>query len=151
MKTSLSTILALVLAAFVTTAQATTPEQEKAFVASYKKAFESNDKEALTKFLHTEGATAEVVEMFTMMMTMEAGKKLTSIELIEPSKEEAAKYNEPQEMPDGKMYKMGLKPIKQLVVVIEEKSDSGSSKSTSKSPVAEKDGKLVIPLPVPAK
>ena len=150
MKTSFTSFIAIVCL-FSTVAHATTPEQEKAFVANYQKAFEASDEAALTKFLHTEGSPAEVVEMFTMMMTMEAGKKPASIELVTPSKEEADKYNAPKEMPDGKMYVMGLKPVKQLVIVIEEKSDSGSSKSTSKLPVAEKDGKLVIPLPVPAK
>lgn len=54
-------------------------------------------------------------------------------------------------MPDGKTYKMPIKPIKQLVVKMETKSESGSSSSTSKSPVAEKGGKLVIPVPVPLK
>jgi len=46
---------------------------------------------------------------------------------------------------------MPFHPTKQLVVVIEEKSGDSSSKSTSKSPVGEKNGKLVIPVPVPAK
>lgn len=149
MKTLIIALLAI--HSLNTLARSATPEQEKAFVASYQKAYEANDQAALTKFLHTEGSPADVVEMFTMMMTMEAGKKPTSIELVTPSQAEADKYNAPQEMPDGKMYVMGLKPVKQLVIVTEEKSDSGNSKSTSKLPVAEKDGKLVIPLPVPAK
>lgn len=150
MKTPLTAILAA-LCLCNATAHASTLEQEKAFVASYQKAFEANDQAALTKFLHTEGSPGEIVEFFMMMITADAGKKISSIELVTPSKEDADQYNSSQEMPDGKMYVVSLKPVKQLVVVIEEKSDSGSSKSMSKVPVAEKDGKLVIPLPVPAK
>jgi hypothetical protein len=131
-------------------ADAATPAQEKAFVEAYKKAFEAKDEKALHAFLHTAGATEETIGFFKMMQTAEAGNKISSIELVTPTKEEAAELNKPMEMPDGKKYKMPIKPIKQLVIVVEQKSDSGSSKSTSKSPVAEKDGKLVIPVPVPA-
>jgi hypothetical protein len=91
------------------------------------------------------------VEFFTMMQGANAGQKVTSIELVTPSKEDMAKFNKPMEMPDGKKYKMPFAPTKQLVVVIEKKDGDGSSKSTSKSPVGEKNGKLVIPVPVPAK
>lgn len=137
----------------IATLQAVTPEQEKAFIASYRKALEAGDSKTLESFLYTKGAPPEIVEFFKMMMTMPLpeGGKITSIELVTPSAEEAAKLNEPNEMPDGKVYKMPLKPIKQLVIVIDVKDSNGSSKNTSKSPVAEKDGKLVIPVPVPAK
>lgn len=139
------------LALVTALASAATPDDEKAFVEKYKKAFEAKDMKTLSAFLYTKGANADTVEMFTMMQEMQAGMKITSIELIAPSAEELAKFNKPMEMPDGKMYKMPVKPYKQLVIVIEEKSADGSSKSTSKSPVAEVDGKLVIPVPVPAK
>jgi hypothetical protein len=150
MKTSLASFIAAICL-ISAAAHAASPEQEKSFLATYQKAFESNDQAALTSLLHTAGSPGEIIEFFVMMMTADAGKKLTRIELVTPSQEEVEKYNAQQEMPDGKMYVMGLKPVKQLVIVMEEKSDSGSSKSTSKLPVAEKDGKLVIPLPVPAK
>lgn len=141
-----SLFIALSLAAF-----AATPEQENAFVESYKKALESNDTKALAAFLYTHGAEKETVEFFTMMQTMNAGQNVASIELVTPSAEEKAKFNKPMEMPDGKKYVMPFQPTKQLVVVIEEKSGDSSSKSTSKSPVGEKNGKLVILVPVPAK
>lgn len=131
--------------------QAATPEQEKVFVESYKKALETGDEKVLAAFLYTEGAEAEQIEFFKMMMTLEAGSKITKIELVKPSAEDAEKFNKPMTMPDGKSYRMPIKPYKQLVVVSETKSESGSGKSTSKSPVAEKDGKLVIPVPVPVK
>lgn len=149
MKTSIATVLAILTLGHAI--HAATPEQEKAFVTGYQEAFESNNTAALIKCLHTEGSPPEIVEFLTMMMTADAGKKISRIELVTPSKEDAEQYNSLQEMPDGKMYRMGLKPVKQLVIVIEEKSASGTSKSTSKAPVAEKDGKLVIPVPVPVK
>ena len=50
-----------------------TPEQEKAFVESYQKAFETKDEKTLKSFLSTEGAPADIVEMFTMMTLNGAG------------------------------------------------------------------------------
>jgi hypothetical protein len=131
--------------------RAATPEQEKAFLDSYKKALEAADAKALAAFLHTEGAQAEQIEFFKMLQMPAPGTKVVSIELVTPSAADAAKFNTPMTMPDGKSYVMGLQPTKQLVVVTETKDGSGSSKGTSKSPVAEKNGKLVIPVPVPAK
>jgi hypothetical protein len=131
--------------------QAATPAQEKAFVEAYKKAFEAGDKKALSGFLYTEGAGAEQIEFFQMMQMMDPGAKVSSIQLVTPSAEDAKEFNEPMTMPDGKSFVLGLKPTKQLVIVSETKNANGSSKSTSKVPVAEKNGKLVIPVPVPAK
>jgi hypothetical protein len=144
-------IISALVAILPLAAHAATPEQEKAFVESYKKALEGNDTKALAAFLSTDGATKETIEFFTMMQAMGAGGKVSSIQLVVPTKEEIAKYNTPMEMPDGKKYKMPFPPTKQLVVTIDEKSDSGTSKSTSKSAVGEKNGKLVIPVPVPVK
>ncbi len=132
-------------------ARATTPEQEKTFVDSYKKALEAHDAKTLAGFLYTEGAQPEQVEFFKMMMAIDSGAKITSIELVKPSAEEAAKFNKPMTMPDGKTYKLSLTPVKQLVIKTESKDANGSSSGTSSSPVAEADGKLVIPVPVPAK
>ena len=59
-----SLALAFLLAAH---AIAATPEQEKTFVESYKKALEANDAKALAAFLYTEGAKPEQIEFFKMM------------------------------------------------------------------------------------
>lgn len=149
MKTILMT--AAVIAAITLTAFPATPEQEKAFVESYKKAFEAGDEKALAAFLYTKGAEVGTIGFFSMMQLAEAGKPVTSIELVTPTPEEAARYDKAMPMPDGGMFKMPVKPVKKLVIVIEEKSGDGSSKSTHSSPVAEIDGKLLIPVPVPAK
>jgi len=65
-------LTAALLTAVSLVAHAATPEQEKAFVESYKKALESNDMKALAAFLYTDGAAKETVEFFTMMQTMPA-------------------------------------------------------------------------------
>ena len=149
MKHLAATLLTIALA-FSSTLGAT-PEQEKAFLAAYKKAYEAGDKDALAAFLYTEGAQPEQIEFFKMMQQMQPGAKVVSIDLVTPTAAEAEKYNKPMMMPDGKSYVLGVKPTKQLVIVSETKGAEGSNKSTSKSPVAEKNGKLVIPVPVPAK
>lgn len=147
MKSIVVTLLALATLSL----NAATPAEEKAFLDSYQKAFEAGDAKKLESFLYTAGASGEALEFFKMMMGAEAGQKVSKIELVTPSAEEMKKLNEPMEMPDGKMYRMAIKPMKQLVIVIEKKDASGSSKSTQKAPVAEKDGRLVIPVPVPVK
>lgn len=133
--------------------QAATPAQEKEFVDSYKTAMEAADKKTLTSFLYTVGAPPEIVEFFKMMVTMPLppGSKITSVELVTPTPEEAAKLKEPKTMPDGKKFKLPLEPYKQLVITVESTGANGSGKGTSKMPVAEKDGKIVIPVPVAEK
>jgi len=148
---SLFILLIITVALPLCSARAASPAEEKAFVESYKKALEAGDAKALAGFLYTEGAQPEQIEFFKMMQMMNPGAKVTSIELVTPSAADAEKFNKPMTMPDGKSYVMGLKPTKQLVIVSETKDANGSNKSTSKSPVAEKNGKLVIPVPVPAK
>jgi hypothetical protein len=147
----LITLITIVAVFAAIPGHASTPEQEKAFVDSYRKALEAGDAKALNAFLSTDGAETETIEFFKMMQTPEPGAKVVSIELVKPTAEEELKLNAPMMMPDGKTYKMPVKPFKQLVVKRETKSENGSSSSTSKSPVAEKGGKLVIPVPVLAK
>jgi hypothetical protein len=123
--------------------------KEQAFVAAFRAALEKNDKKTLDSFLLKDGTPAEVVEFFTMMMDLPAGLKIESIELVAPTAEEAAKYNQAMPMPDGKNYKLPITPTKQLVIIMKEQGPNGSGTSKSSLPVAEKDGKIVIPLPVP--
>jgi hypothetical protein len=145
------TLITIVSAFAAISSSAATPEQEKAFVDSYRKALEAGDVKALNAFLSTDGADADTVGFFKMMQEPEPGAKVVSIELVKPTADEAAKLDKPMAMPDGKMYKMPIKPFAQLVIKLETKNENGSSSSTSKSPVAEKNGKLVIPVPVPVK
>jgi len=144
-------IVSIASIACAVVAAAATPEQEAAFVDRYKAAFESNDVKTLESFLLTKGADEETIEFFKMMQSLHAGQKIASIKLVAPAAAELKKLSQPMEMPDGKLYKLPITPKKQLVIVIEEKDDESTGTSTSKLPVVEKDGQIVIPVPVPAK
>ena len=122
-------------------------DQEKAFLSAFRKALETKDKAAMDSMILKDGTPAELMEFFEMMLDVPAGMQLESVDLVTPSAEDAAKYGKDMEMPDGKNYKMPLTPTKQLVIVMKE-GTSGTSKSTL--PVAEKDGRIVILMPVPA-
>ena len=89
--------------------------------------------------------------MNKMMMTNSAGEKISKIELVDLSPADAKKATEAQEGPGGTKTKMPLQPTKKLKITIEQKDANGSSSSTSESFIAEKDGKLMIPVPVDAK
>lgn len=119
---------------------------QKAFLDGYKKALEAKDTKALASYLHTEGSTPDTIEFFTMMQTSGTEGKIDSIDLIQPSEAEKQKYNKPTEMPDGQLYKMPFAPTHQMVIVTK---DGSGGTSTSKLPVGEHKGKLLIPVPVP--
>lgn len=133
------------------TCRAGSAEQEKAFTDKYKTAFEAKDTATLESFLYTQGADPMAIEFYKMMQTGEAGGKISKIELVALTAEDAAKASAPQAAPNGGKVCLPLKPIKKLVISIETKSAEGSSTSKSESFVAEKDGKLVIPVPGPCK
>lgn len=124
--------------------------EDKAFTDKYKTAFESKDTKTLESFLYTTGSDPGALEFYRMMMTGEAGSKIASIELAALTPDEMKKAGEPQEGPGGKMC-LTLQPTKKLMIKVEQKDANGSSSSTSTSFVAEKDGKLVIPVPGPCK
>ncbi len=145
-------LTSIILSAWTAAAAlAATPEQEKAFLQAYQKAFEAKDQKALAAFFYTKGADAKTIEMFKAMSMMDAGQKISKIELVKPAPSDVEKYNEPMEMPDGTKYKMPFQPTKLLVISIDWKNENGSGTRSSKQPVGEKDGKLVIPVAVPAK
>lgn len=152
MKTkSLSVALILLTCAFAALVQAGIPEQEKAFVDKYKAAFEAGDKATLESFLYTKGAHPKALEFYKMMQAEGSGSKIGKIELLDLSPEEAKEAEAIEEMPDGQKTKFPLKPTKKLKISVETKNASSNSSSSSTWLVAEKDGKFVIPVPVPAK
>ena len=136
---------------FALSLQAGTPEQEKAFVDKYKAAYEAGDKATLESFLYTKGAHPKALEFYKMMQTEGSGKKIGKIELIDLSPEEAKEAEAVEEMPDGSKTKFPIKPTKKLKISVETKDASSNSSNSSSCLVAEKDGKFVIPVPVPAK
>jgi hypothetical protein len=134
-------------------AAATSPApagKEQAFIAAFRGAIEKKDAKAMDSLMLKDGTPADVVEFFAMMLDLPAGMKIESVELVTPSAEDAEKYKEAMEMPDGKQYKLPIAPTKTLVLIMKEEGASGSGTSKSTLPVAEKDGKLIIPMPVPA-
>lgn len=125
--------------------------EEKAFTDKYKTAFEAKDTATLQSFLYTTGADPTIVGFYQMMMTGEAGNKISKIELLPLTPEEEKKAAGAQESPGGGKVCLTLKPTKKLVVAVTTKEGDSSSSSSSTSFIAEKDGKFVIPVPGPCK
>src|SRR5213594_4744726 len=128
-----------------------TPEQEKGFADKYKTAFEGKDTAALESFLYTQGADPAILGFYKMMQSGEAGEKISSIELVDLTPEDAKKAATPMDSPTGGKVCLTLKPTKKLIIKVEKKDANGSSTSTSENFIAEKDGKFVIPVPGPCK
>jgi hypothetical protein len=154
-KPAIKTLVVLALAAGAVAGStnilsASTPAQEKSFVEAYQKAFEAKDEATLTSFLYTKGADPMALTFYTMMATADMGSKISSITLENLSPDDVKKAGETMDGPSGLM-KLPLTPVKKLVIKIELKDSNGSSTSSSESFVAESDGTLVIPVPVPAK
>jgi hypothetical protein len=105
----------------------------------------------LESFLYTHGADPEAVGFYKMMQSGEAGEKITKIELVDLTPEDAKKAATPMDSPTGGKACLTLKPVKKLVITIEKKDANGSSSSKSTNFIAEKDGKFVIPVPGPCK
>jgi hypothetical protein len=85
------------------------------------------------------------------MIGQGAGGKISKIELVELTPEDAKKADQIQDGPGGTKLQLPLKPTKKLQITVETKDANGSSSSNSESFIAENDGKLVIPVPVAAK
>ena len=145
----------VLVCAFMTTVslslQAGTPAQEKAFTDKYKTAFEAKDTATLESFLYTQGADPEILGFYKMMQSGDAGGKISKIELVDLTPEDAKKAATPMDSPTGGKVCLTLKPTKKLIIATEKKDASGSSTSKSENFIAEKDGKFVIPVPGPCK
>jgi len=128
-----------------------TPEQEKAFTDKYKKAFEAKDTATLESFLYTQGADPAIVGFYKMMQSAEAGGKISNIELVGLTAEDAKKAATAMDSPTGGKVCLTLKPTKKLIIKVEKKDANGSSTSSTENFIAEKDGKFVIPVPGPCK
>jgi len=142
-------ICALILTMSCFSLFAASPADEKAFTDKYKAAFEAKDGKTLESFLYTTGSDPGAVEFYKMMMTAETGK-ITKIELVGLTPDELKQAEQPQKGPFGEIC-LTVKPTKKLLITVESKDANGSSNSTSTRFVAEKDGKLVIPVPGPCK
>ena len=128
-----------------------TSPQEKAFIDKYKTAFEGKDTATLESFLYTQGADPAILGFYKMMQSGEAGEKISNIELVDLTPDDAKKAATPMDSPTGGKVCLTLKPTKKLIIKIERKDANGSSTSTSENFIAEKDGKFLIPVPGPCK
>src|SRR5437870_10718189 len=126
----LSLVCALLITITLSIFAGTSP-QEKGFTDKYKTAFEAKDTATLESFLYTQGADPMAIEFYKMTQTAEAGEKISKIELVALTPEDAAKAAAPQDSPSGGKVCLPLKPIKKLVISIETKSAESSSSSKS--------------------
>ena len=124
-----------------------TSPQEKAFIDKYKTAFEGKDTATLESFLYTQGADPAILGFYKMMQSAEAGEKISNIELVDLTPDDAKKAATPMDSPTGGKVCLTLKPTKKLIIKVEKKDANGSSTNTSENFIAEKDGKFVIPVP----
>ena len=125
---------------------------EKAFVDSYKKAFEAKDTAALQSFLYTQGSDPGILEIYKTMQSSDVGEKISKIELIDFTVEEMKKVAMPKDSPTGGgKVCFPLQPTKRLMITINKKDAKGPSSTTSGNFIAEKDGTFVIPVPGPCK
>jgi hypothetical protein len=141
---------AVLITASLSLSAGTSP-QEKAFTDKYKTAFEGKDTATLESFLYTQGADPAILGFYKMMQSGEAGEKISNIELVDLTPDDAKKAATPMDSPTGGKVCLTLKPTKKLIIKVEKKDANGSSTSTSENFIAEKDGKFVIPVPGPCK
>ena len=140
-------LVCALITAISVSVRAATPEQETTFIDKYKTAFEAKDTATLESFLYTQGADPAILGFYKMMQPGEAGGKISKIELVDLTPEDAKKAAAPQDSPTGGKVCLTLKPVKKLVIKIERKDANGSTTSTSENFIAEKDAKFVIPVP----
>ena len=138
--------IALIFACVALAAGAATPAQEKAFVDTYRKAYDAKDDKTLASLLYTKGADPAAVAFYKMMMSAEAGSKITAIDLVEVTAEDRKRI-ESMQSPDGKPAKLVLPPTKKLVVKSETKTKDVSAGGKSEIFVGEAGGKLYILVP----
>src|SRR5262249_54731451 len=152
MKTSTisSVTSALIVAAACVSVYAGDSPREKAFVDSYKKAFEAKDTAALQSVLYTQGSDPGILEIYKTMQSSDAAEKISKIELVDFTAEEMKKVATPKDSPMGGKVCFPLQPTKRLMITIDKKDAKGSS-STMGNFIAEKDDKFVIPVPGPCK
>lgn len=127
------------------------PAEEKAFTDKYKTAFEAKDMATLQSLFYTTGSDPTILGFYQMMLSAEAGNKIAKIELVALSPEDATKASAAMDSPNGGKVCLTLKPTRKLVVEVSMKDANGSGNSKTENFVAEKDGKLVIPVPGPCK
>src|SRR5437868_256899 len=111
----ISTLTCAVIIVASLSLHAGTSPQEKAFTDKYKTAFEGKDSATLESFLYTQGADPAILGFYKMMQSGEAGEKISSIELVDLTPEDAKKAATPMDSPTGGKVSLTLKPTKKLL------------------------------------
>src|SRR6266478_4947152 len=93
-------------------ARAVNAEQEKSFVERYKTALEANDSATLQSVLYTTGADPMIVGFYKMMQTGGTGDKVSKIDLVDLTPDDATKATALQDPPNGGKVYLNLKPTK---------------------------------------
>jgi hypothetical protein len=100
----------------------------------------------LESFFYTQGADAFSLRGYKMLQAIEGGK-ISKIELVNLTSEDARKAAAPEDSPFGGKLCLTLKPVKKLVIEWRAEKSNGRTEKF----IAEKDGKFVIPVPGPCK
>ena len=88
----ISTFLCALLSVLSAPLRAGESAQEKAFLDKYKTALETKDTATLESFLYAQGADPAIVSFYKMMQSSEAGEKVSKIELVDLTPEDAKKF-----------------------------------------------------------
>jgi len=92
----LSLVCALLVTLTLSVFAGTSP-LEKAFTDKYKTAFEGKDTATLESFLYTQGSDPAILGFYKMMQSGEAGEKISNIELVDLTPDDAKKAATPME------------------------------------------------------
>jgi hypothetical protein len=147
---AVAAVLAASLLAGPGPAAAASAEQEQAFIDTYKAAFAAGDAATLRALMFSDNAIPDAIEFYEMMMTVEFGYPIKSIDLVDLDAEDLARIDETMPSPGGTMARLAPRPYKKMVIVIDTSDASGTGTSTSTAYIAEHDGRLGIAMPVPA-
>src|SRR5437016_13088486 len=95
----------------------------------YKAALEGKDSATLPSVLYTTGADSMIVGFYKMMQSSGAGDKVSKIELVDLTPDDAKQASAPQEAPSGGKVCLNLKPTNKPVIVMAKNEEKGSSTS----------------------
>jgi hypothetical protein len=129
----LVTLCSTALLIFALATLAGTPEQQKAFTDNYKAAMEGKDTATLESFLYTKGSDPEILEFYKMMQSGGAGAKISIIELVSLTPEDAKKASTPMDSPGGAKVCLPIKPTKKLVIKVEKKDAAAAHRAARKT------------------
>lgn len=143
-------LLACAVAVAAPAAPGATPAQERQFVDAYRKAYEGRDHRTLVSLLYADGADAQALAFYKMMLGAEMGGRIASIELADLTPEDKARSESALGL-SGQAYRLVLPATKKLVVRTATKDRDGSSAATSEVFVGESGGRLWILVPAARK